>query len=73
MSEDHEFTKEPIVPPAEKVSIETQTDSQPESEEPGSSHQREEPASFVGSQQREGTEEQKKDIMLMTLLQKRNP
>ena len=34
-----------------------------ESEEPGSSHQREEPASSVGSQQREGTEEkQKKDI-----------
>ena len=59
---DHEVTKEPVVPPATKVSIETQTDPQPESEEPGSSHQRGEPASSVGCQQREGTEEQKKDI-----------
>ena len=54
---DHEFTKEPVVLPAIKVSIETQTDPQPQSEEPGSSHQREEPASSVGSQQREETEE----------------
>ena len=59
---DHEITKEPVVPPATKVSIETQTDPHPESEESGSSHQREEPASPVGSQQREGAEEQKKDI-----------
>ena len=47
---DQEMTKEPVVPPTTKVSIETQTDPQPESEEPGSSHQREEPASSVGSQ-----------------------
>ena len=59
---DHEFTQEPVVPPATKVSIETQTDPQTESEEPGSSHQKKEPASSVGSQQREGTEEQKKDV-----------
>ena len=50
------------VPPATKVSVETQTDAQPESEEPGGSHQREEPASSVGSQQRKGREEKKKDI-----------
>ena len=59
---DHEFTKEPVVPPATKVSTETQTDPQQKSEELGSSHQREEPASSVGSQRREGTEEQKKYI-----------
>ena len=46
-----EITKGPVVPPATKISIETQTEPQPESEEPGSSHQREEPASSVGSQQ----------------------
>ena len=56
------WTKEAVVPPATKMSIEIQTGPQPESEEPGSSHQREEPASSVGSQQREGTEEPKKDI-----------
>ena len=56
---DHEVT---VVPPATKVSVETQTDFPQESEEPGSSHQREEPASSVGSQQWEGTEEQKTDI-----------
>ena len=38
------------------------TDPQQESEEAGSFHRREEPASSVGSQQREGPEEQKKDI-----------
>ena len=51
---------EPVVPPATKVSIETQTDVHQESEEPGSSHQREELASSVGSQQREGSEEKRK-------------
>ena len=59
---DHEITKEPVVPPAAKVSIETLIDFPQESEEAGSSHQREELASSVGSQQREGTEEKKKDI-----------
>ena len=54
--------KEPVVPPTTKVSIETQTDFSQVAEEPGSPHQREEPASSVGSQQREGTEEKKKDI-----------
>ena len=57
---DQEVTKEPVVPPATKVSIETQADFREESEETGSSHQREEPAFAVGSQQREGTEEKKK-------------
>ena len=52
----------PVVPPATKVSIKTQTDPQPESEEPGSSQQREEPASSVGPQQGEVTVEKKKDI-----------
>ena len=47
---DHEITKEPVAPPATMVSTETQTDPQQESEEPGSSQQREEPASSVGSQ-----------------------
>ena len=40
-----------------KVSTETQTDPQSESEELGSSHQGEELASSVGSQQREGTKD----------------
>ena len=57
---DQEATKEPVVPPATKVSIETQPDFPEESEKTGSSHQREEPASSVGDQQREGTEEKKK-------------
>ena len=57
---DQEVTKEPVVPPATKVSIEPQTDFPEEPEKTGSSHQREEPASSVGCQQREGTEEKKK-------------
>ena len=56
------ITKEPVVPPATKVSIETQTDFPEEPEKTGSSHQREEPASSVGSQQRQETEQKKKDI-----------
>ena len=60
--DDQDISKEPAVPPAKMVSIETQTDFPEQSEQPGSSHQREEPASSVGSQQREGTEEAKKDI-----------
>ena len=47
---DYEVTEEPVVPPATRVSMETQTDFPEESEKPGS------------SQQREGTEEKKKDI-----------
>ena len=38
---DQEITQEPVVPTARKVSIETQTDPTPESEKPGSPHQRE--------------------------------
>ena len=58
---DHEVTKGPVVPPATKVSMETQTDFPEESKKPGSSDQkREEPTSSVGPQQREGTEEKKK-------------
>ena len=55
--EEETVTKEPVVPPATKVSIETQTDFPEEFGKTGSSHQREKPASSVGSQQREGTEE----------------
>ena len=68
---DHEIAREPVVPPATQVSIETQTDPQPESEEPGSSHQREEPAFFVFYRETEHKSE-RKISMLMILLQKRN-
>ena len=60
--DDQDISKEPAVPPAKMVSIETQTDFPEQSEQPGSSHQREEPASSVGSQQREETSEKQKDI-----------
>ena len=59
--QEQELTKEPDVPPSKMVSAETQTDFPEEFEKAGSSQQREEPVSSVGSQQREVTEE-KKDI-----------
>ena len=57
---DHDVTREPVVPPATRVSIETQTDFPEESEKIGSSHQREEPASSVT--ERGNRREEKKDI-----------
>ena len=45
---DHEITKGPVVPPATKVSIETQTDPQPESEEPAAPEKKPVPMEYYG-------------------------
>ena len=57
--EEEEIKKEPEVPPTTEVSISTQTDLSEEVSQPGSSHQREVPASDAGSHQREEAKEEK--------------
>ena len=57
--EEEEIKQEPEVPPTTKVSISTQTDLPGEISQSGSSHQREVPASYAGSRQREEAKEEK--------------
>ena len=57
----HGVTRGPVLPPATKDSIETQTGPQPEPEEPGSPHQKTNMFSRLSTEWM-GTEEQKKDI-----------
>ena len=57
--EEEEIKKELEVPPTIKVSISTQTDLSEEVSQPGSSRQREAPASDAGSRQREVAQEER--------------
>ena len=57
--EEEEIKKESEVPPTTKVSISTRTDPSEEVSQPGSSRQREAPASDAGSRQREVAKEEK--------------
>ena len=66
--DDQDISKEPVVPPAKMVSIETQTGFPEQSEQPGSSHQREEPASSVGSQQRERKQKRRRKTSVLMIL-----
>ena len=59
VEEEEEINKEPEVPPTTKVSISTQTGPSEEVSQPGSSRQREAPASDAGSRQREVGKEEK--------------
>ena len=56
---EEEVQKEPEVPPATKVSIETQTDFPDNAPQSGSSQQREVPTSSASSHQREEAKEEK--------------
>ena len=57
--EEEEVKKEPEVPPTTKASISVQTDRPDEAPQPGSSQQREVPASTASSHQREEAKEEK--------------